>query len=94
MKGSDFDAGKHVMVEFQTYEMCHLGQMQDPGVERDNKLLPGGVMKNRVGIKQIAEVANVSIGTVDRALNGRSGISNAIPAQFGCSGTLERPYKS
>ena len=66
------------MVEFQTYEMCNLGQMQDRGViQRDNELLPGGVMKNRVGIKQIAEVANVSIGTVDRALNGRSGISKA-----------------
>src|SRR5260370_39502809 len=36
-------------------------------------------MKKRVGIKQIAEVANVSIGTVDRALNGRSGISEATP---------------
>ncbi len=54
------------------------GEMQDRGViQRDNELLPGGIMKNRVGIKQIAEVANVSIGTVDRALNGRSGISNA-----------------
>jgi len=40
-------------------------------------LLPDGVMKKRAGIKQIAEVAKVSIGTVDRALNGRPGISEA-----------------
>jgi LacI family transcriptional regulator len=34
-------------------------------------------MKKKAGIKQIAEAANVSIGTVDRALNGRPGISEA-----------------
>jgi len=31
----------------------------------------------RIGIRQIAKLANVSIGTVDRALNGRRGISEA-----------------
>src|SRR5712691_2671225 len=77
MKGSDFDAGKHVMVEFQT-KCVTSGKCKIQGLLRGiTKLLPGGVMKNRVGIKQIAEVANVSIGTVDRALNGRSGISQA-----------------
>ncbi len=25
-RARDFDAGKHVMVEFQMYEMCHLGR--------------------------------------------------------------------
>ena len=34
-------------------------------------------MKKKAGIKEIAEAAKVSIGTVDRALNGRSGISEA-----------------
>jgi LacI family transcriptional regulator len=33
--------------------------------------------KNRSGIHQIAELANVSIGTVDRALHGRNGIREA-----------------
>ena len=32
-------------------------------------------MKNRVGIERIARRANVSIGTVDRALHGRRGIN-------------------
>jgi LacI family transcriptional regulator len=53
-------------------------------------------MKNgRRGIHQIAELANVSIGTVDRALHGRNGIREStrhrilqIAAQIGYTPNL------
>lgn len=35
----------------------------------------GGVVEGRVGIPEIARLAKVSIGTVDRALHGRKGVS-------------------
>jgi len=37
----------------------------------------GRVEEERIGIPQIAELANVSIGTVDRALHARKGVSKA-----------------
>ena len=37
----------------------------------------GRVEEERIGIPQIAELANVSIGTVDRALHARKGVSQA-----------------
>jgi LacI family transcriptional regulator len=41
---------------------------------RDQKIT-GGIEEGRVGIPQIAELAKVSIGTVDRALHARKGVS-------------------
>ena len=38
--------------------------------------------KERSGIHLIAELANVSIGTVDRALHGRGGIKEATRQQI------------
>ena len=43
--------------------------------------LPPKPARKRTGIHKISELANVSIGTVDRALHGRSGISEATRAK-------------
>jgi len=46
-------------------------------VSREPKeLRVSGVARKRSGIHLIAEMASVSIGTVDRALHGRGGIRN------------------
>ena len=71
-------------VNFQDYKNCYIFVSIEikllvcPGTkphtnkgERMNKL------PERIRIKDIARLANVSVGTVDRVLHGRSGVSEA-----------------
>ncbi|HEX4169428.1 MAG TPA: LacI family DNA-binding transcriptional regulator [Bryobacteraceae bacterium] len=48
---------------------------------RKNSSRPGDRSRKPAGIKEIAAKLNVSIGTVDRALHGRSGINAATAAK-------------
>ena len=38
-------------------------------------------MNNPIGIKEVAELAGVSIGTVDRVLHNRNGVSNKTASE-------------
>ena len=60
-------------------------QLERQGVLTGRLALLGGAreMKNeRGGIHRIAELANVSTGTVDRALHGRNGIKESTRRQI------------
>ena len=35
-----------------------------------------------ITIKEIAEIANVSVGTVDRVIHGRDGVSEKLKTEF------------